>query len=147
MGDRVRWNSNILKTFTGEGDVVTWLSKLNVVTKLQKMEDVAKLIPQSLKANALAVYQEMGKGDKADAGCIEQKLKMAFVEGDFEAYNKLRKITWTREAVDVYATEIRQLAGLVRYARWSLEKTVFMSDFPDRISWSCSDWPGQKIWR
>ena len=62
---------------------------------------------------------------------------MAFSEDTFEVYNKLRKVTWTGEPVDVYTVEIRWLAGLVGYTGRSLEKTVkmaFMSGFPDRIS-------------
>ena len=59
-----------------------------------------------------------------------------FLEGAFEAYNKLRKVTWTGEPVDVYAAEIRRLAGLVGYTGQSLEKTIkiaFVSGFPDCI--------------
>ena len=79
----------------------------------------------------------MGEKDQADAESIEKRLKMPFLKGTFEAYNKLRKVTWTGEPVDVYAAEIRWLAGLVGYTGQSLEKTVkmaFMSSFPDGIS-------------
>ena len=68
---------------------------------------------------------------------IKKRLKTAFLEGAFEAYNKLRKVTWTRELVDMYAAEIRRLAGLVGYTGQSLEKTVkmaFVSGFPNHIS-------------
>ena len=68
---------------------------------------------------------------------IEKRLKMAFSEAAFEADNKLRKVTWTREPVDVYTVEIRQLAGLVGYMGQNLEKTIkmaFVSGFPDCIS-------------
>ena len=60
-----------------------------------------------------------------------------FSEDFFEAYNKLRRVAWTEESVDVYTVEIRRLAGLVGYMRWGLKKTGkmnFMSGFPDRIS-------------
>ena len=73
---------------------------------MQKIGDVAKLIPLYLKGNALVVYLKMGEGDKADDGRVEQRLKTAFAEGGFEAYNKLRKICWTEEPVDVYEIEI-----------------------------------------
>ena len=59
------------------------------------------------------------------------------MEDALEAYNKLRKVTWTGEPVDMYTAEIRQLAGLVGYMGWSLERTVkmaFMSGFPDHVS-------------
>ena len=90
-----------------------------------------------LEGNVLVVYLEMEEKNQADAESIEKRLKTAFSESAFEAYNKLRKVTWTGEPVDVYAAEIKQLAGLVEYTGQSLKKTVkmaFMSGFPDRIS-------------
>ena len=98
MGEQVGLSSDI----TGEGDVVAWLNKLELVAKLQK---TATLIPMYLKGNALVVYVEIGKKDQADAEGIEKILKMAFSEGVFEAYNKLRTVTWTREPVDIYAAD------------------------------------------
>ena len=61
MTDRVNLSSDILRPFTEEGDVVAWLNKLKLVTKLQKIEDIATLIPMYLEGNALAVYLE-GEG-------------------------------------------------------------------------------------
>ena len=91
----------------GEGDVVTWLNKLKLVAKLQKIEDIATFIPMYLEGNALTVYLEIGEKDQANAESIEKRLKMAFLEGAFEAFNKLRKVTRTGEPVDMYAAEIR----------------------------------------
>ena len=61
MGDRVTLSSDSLRPFTGKGDVVMWLNKLKLVVKLQKIEDIATLIPMYLEGNALAVYLEMGE--------------------------------------------------------------------------------------
>ena len=68
-----------------------------------------------LEGNALTVYLEMGEKDQADTESIEKRLKMAFLEGAFDADDKLRKVTWTGEPVDMYAAEIRWQAGLVGY--------------------------------
>ena len=38
-----------------------------------------------------------------------------FSEDSFEAYNKLRKVAWTGESVDVYAVKIKRLAELIGY--------------------------------
>ena len=62
----------------GEGDVLTWLNKLKLVAKLQKIEDVGTLILMYLEENALAVYLEMGEKDQTDDERIEKRLKMAF---------------------------------------------------------------------
>ena len=137
MGEWVRLSSDILRLFMGESDVVTWLNKLELVAKLLKIEDVVTLIPMYLEGNVLVVYLEMGENDQADTESIEKRLQTVFLEGAFDAYNKLRKVTWTREPVNVYTAEIRWLAGLVGYKGQSLKKTVkmaFVSSFPDRIS-------------
>ena len=137
MSDRMKLSSDILRPFTGEGDVFTWLNKLKLVAKLQKIEDIAMLIPTYLEGNALAVCLEMRERDQSDAESIENGLKTEFSEDSFETYNKLRRVAWTGELVDVYAAEIRRLAGLVRYVgrgREKIVKMVFVSGFPDRIS-------------
>ena len=118
----------------GEGDVVAWFNKLKLVAKLQKIEEIVTLIPMYLEGYALAVYFEMGERDQSDAESIEKGLKTAFSEYSFEAYKKLRRVAWTGESVDVYAVEIRRLAGLVGYVGQGLEKTVkiaCVSSFPD----------------
>ena len=83
-----------------------------------------------LEGNALMVYLEIGEKDQVGA---EKRLKTAVLEGAFEAYNKLRKVTKTGEPVDVFAAEIRELAGLVGYTRQNI-KMAFVSGFPDHIS-------------
>ena len=118
MGERVRLSNDILRPFMGEGDVVTWLNNLKLVAKLQKIEVIVTLILMYLVGNVLTVHLEMGEKDQADAESIEKRLKTAFSEGTFEAYKKLRKVTWIGESVDIYAAEIRRLAGLIRYS-WS----------------------------
>ena len=97
MGERVRLSSGILRLFTGKGDVVAWLNKLKLVAKLQKIEDIVTLITMYLKGNALVVYLEMEEKDQTNDERIEKRLKTAFLEGAFEAYNKLRTVTWIVE--------------------------------------------------
>ena len=137
IGKRTRLSSDILRPLMGEDEVVMWLNKLKLVVKLQKIEDVATLILMYLEGNVLTVYLEMLEEDQADAESIKIRLKTAFSEDAFKAYNKLRKVTLTREPEDTNAAEIRWLAGLIGYTEWSLKKTVkkaFVSSFPDCIS-------------
>ena len=132
-----RLSGQILKPFTGEGDVVKWLAKLKMVAKLQKIEDVVNLLPLYLEGEALAIYQQMREADKDVLAQVEQRLKLAFAEGPFEALEKLASLRWTGESVDVFASEIRRLAGLAGYVGRSLELTVklyFVNGFPEGIS-------------
>ena len=73
IGEWVRLSSDIMRSFTGEGDVVVWLNKLKLVAKLQKTEDVVTLILMYLQENAIVVYLEMGEKDQADAERIKTK--------------------------------------------------------------------------
>ena len=39
--------SDMIRAFTGEGDLVAWLKKVKLVAKLQKVTDLASLIPKN----------------------------------------------------------------------------------------------------
>lgn len=88
--------------------------KVTLVAKLQKITDLASFIPLYLESDALALYLELSEEDQASAEKI-QKLKVAFTDDAFSAFGKLVQMKWTGEPVDVYANEIRRLAGLARF--------------------------------
>lgn len=135
MASKVTYD--MIKPFTGEGDVVSWIMKVKLVAKLQKITDVASLIPLYLEGDALAIYLEMKEKDQADADKIEATLKEAFTDGPFVAHGKLSRMRWTGEQVDVYANEIRRLAGLAGFTGDGLERMVkltFVNGLPDSIS-------------
>ena len=52
---KVRLGSDILKPFSGEGDMVAWLKKVRFVARLQQVDDVASLLPLYLEGDALAL--------------------------------------------------------------------------------------------
>ena len=51
---------DFIKPFTGEGDVVSIITKVELVAGLKKIEDEAKFLPLYLEGHALAIYLEMG---------------------------------------------------------------------------------------
>lgn len=133
----VKISSDMIRPFTGEGELVAWLKKVKLVAKLQKISDLASFMPLYLEGNALAIYLEMEEEDQANAAKIEARLTEAFSDGPFVAYRKLVNMRWTGEQVDVYANEVRRLAGLAGFTGASLEKLVkltFVNGFPDSIS-------------
>lgn len=137
MTGKVRLSSDVMKSFNGEGDVVAWLKKVKLVAKLRKIDDEASFIPLYLEGDALALYLEMSDADQLDAGKIEARLKEAFTEGAFAAYGRLGRVKWVGEKVDVYANEIRRLAGLSGFVGEGLDKIIklaFVNGFPDQIS-------------
>ncbi|XP_068224113.1 uncharacterized protein [Palaemon carinicauda] len=128
---------DMIKPFTGEGDVVSWLKKVTLVAKLQKIVDLASFIPLYLEGDALALYLEMGDEDQECAAKSQEKLKVAVSDDPFSAFGKLVQLKWTGEPVDVYTNEIRRLAGLAKFDKVGLENVVkltFVNGFPDNLS-------------
>ena len=102
---------DFIKPFTGEGDVVSFITKEELVAGLKKIEDEAKFLPLYLEGHALAIYLEMGETDQKDPAKIKNRMKEAFCDGPFVAHAKLPNMKCSGEEVDVFVNEIRQLAG------------------------------------
>ena len=82
-------SNNMIKPFNGEGDVVGWLKKIELVAKLTKVEDEALFIPLYLEGGTLAMYLEMSDADQSSAAAIKDKLKEALCDNKFVSYSKL----------------------------------------------------------
>ena len=91
----------MIKPFTGEGDVLAWLQKVELVAKLGGFKDLASFIPLYLEDGALAVYLEMPDEKKVDASLIQDELVKAFSDNQFVAFSKLKAVRWAGEPVDV----------------------------------------------
>ena len=129
-------SSDMIRPFTGEGDVIAWIKKVQLVAKLQKVKDLACFLPLYLEGDALSIYLEMEESEQEDATKIEARLKAAFTDGPFVAYGKLVRMKWGGEQVDVFANEIRRLAGLAGFVGDGLEQVVkltFVNGFPDNV--------------
>lgn len=50
---------DMVKVFSGDGDVVSWLKKVSLVAKLKDVTDLASFIPLYLEGDALALYLEL----------------------------------------------------------------------------------------
>ncbi len=57
---------------------MVWLVKIKLVTRLQKVPDLASFIPLFLEGDAFALYLQLSDEDQPDADKIEAKLKTAF---------------------------------------------------------------------
>ena len=133
----VKVTSDMVKPFTGDGDVVAWLQKVKLVAKLGGIVELASFIPLYLEGGALAVYMEMPEADKAVDAKIEERLKEVYTDRAFVAYGKLIGMRWSGESVDVFANELRRLVGLAGFSGTGLEQAIrlaFIHGFPDDIS-------------
>ena len=83
----------MIRLLKGKGDLVVWMKKLKLVAKFQKISDLASFIPLFLEGDVFALYLDMSEEDQQDEKMIEVRLKEAYMEGPFEVYEKLKKIT------------------------------------------------------
>jgi hypothetical protein len=79
---------DMLRPFDGRGDLRSWITKVKLVAKLQKITELADFIPLYLEGDALALYLELSDAEKADAQVIEKKLLSAFTDSAFVSFAK-----------------------------------------------------------
>ena len=127
--------SDVVKPFSGEGDVTVWLKKLKMVAKSRKVEELATLIPLFLEGPAYTVFDQMEETDKENEEKIEKVLLEAFSINKFHAYDLLRQRNWQDgEQVDVYLSEIRKLAKLAGVDSEELLTSAFVVGLPAEVS-------------
>ena len=129
-------SSDMVKPFNGEGDVLAWLEKVQLVAELSGVTELAKFIPLFLEGSALSVYLELTKDEKLVPGTIIARLKEVYSDSVFVAFRKVMSMRWMGEPIDAFVTEIRRLAGLAGFVG-EIENVVrltFINSFPDSIS-------------
>ena len=62
----VKVTCDMIRSFSGEGDVVAWFKKIQLVARLQKITDLASFLPLYLEGEAHALYLEMDSADQLD---------------------------------------------------------------------------------
>lgn len=133
----IKVTGDMLRPFTGDGDITAWIQKVKLVAKLAGVTDLASFIPLYLDGSALAVYLEMDEKGQTNAMSIERRLREVYADGVYVAYAKVVGLKWSGESVDVFANEIRRLAGLAGFTKEGLKcmiRLAFVTGFPDNIS-------------
>ena len=104
----------LVPEFDGDGDVVDWLDKVDMVCELQTPPaDQLVVIPLRLRGGASAVYRQLTTDDRKDLDKVKSALKRAFAANKFAAFEafierKLRE----GESVDVFLAHLQQLSSL-----------------------------------
>jgi hypothetical protein len=129
--------ADIIKQYDGEGDFSEWISKLELVCKLQKISELENFLPLFLSGGAFAVYESLEETVKSDYSLLKEALISAFTVSQISAY-KLFKTRSLRvgEAVDVYLSDLKRLASLVGRASLINEewiKCAFIDGLPENV--------------
>jgi hypothetical protein len=126
--------SDVVRPFSGEGDVVKWISKLEMVTRLRGITELANFLPLFLEGPAFDVYSEMAEDSKEDIEEIKKVLTDAFGTNAFQAYELLMRRSWSGEPVDVYLSDLRRLAKLAGVESEALLRRAFIVGLPPVVS-------------
>lgn len=132
-----RITTDMIKPFSGSGDVVAWLAKTKLVAGLKDIKDLAKFVPLFLEGDALALYLQLNEDERSNYEDIEKRLLEAFTDTAFVAFSKLTQKRWAGEQVDVFVNELKRLGGLAGFSGRELDRLVrlnFVNGFPDSIS-------------
>ena len=98
---------------SGNQSVVEWFEKIELVCKLQGVDDVASVIPLRLSGGAFAVYLQLSEENRKKTTEIKNALLAAFAVDPFVAYEQFvgRKLQ-AGESPDVFLADLRRLASL-----------------------------------
>lgn len=124
---------DVVKPYSGDDDIEAWLIKVELVARLTKVKNQAEFIPLFLEGPALAVYLQMNEEDLKSPEKIKQRLKEAFGEDPFVAYQKLVNARWDGEPIDVYATELGRLARSAGIEGETILKRAFVVGLPSEV--------------
>jgi len=106
--------SDIIKLFDGSGDFSEWVEKLELVAKLQNVNDLHTFLPLFLSGGAFLVYQGLSDEVKEDFKKLKQALLSSFSADASTAYEELRnRHLRNNESVDIYLADIKRLARLI----------------------------------
>ena len=78
--------SDLIRQFDGSGNFLEWIEKLELVAKLQQINDLRQFLPLFLSGGAFAVYQSLSQADKDDYLAMKHSLTSAFSVGQLKAY-------------------------------------------------------------
>lgn len=112
-----------------------WLAKVKHVCAVQKIADIATILPLFLEGPAFAVFNQMDGKNKTSAAEIERVLRDAFALDPFTAYERFCSRRWLPgEPVDVFLADLQRLADLASVKTDALVSRAFIVGLPPAVS-------------
>ena len=133
-GPNVKVLTDLVRPFDGQGDVMEWISKLELIADLRGVTRLEKVIPLFLSGNAHCLYLELSPDEKKSEKAIKSALISAFGMNSYKAYEQFVRRVWHDESVDVFATDLKRLARLGGVAYDDIVKTQFVVGLPPSVS-------------
>jgi len=122
--------TDVVQRFNGDGDIVVWLDRLELVYSLQRtsddQSDMARIIPLFLEGSAYDVYSQLSADERGNAGRLKIALKSAFGLSPSLAYAKFKtRILMDGESPDAFLAELRRLGRTI----CSVEGSTIVDEF------------------
>ncbi|KFD62492.1 hypothetical protein M514_13006 [Trichuris suis] len=114
--------------------VVEWLQTVELICKLQKVEDVASVIPLRLIGGALAVYLQLSDKERGSVEKLKASLLAAFAVDPFVAYEQFKERNLrANELPDVFLADLCRLASLFGGIPEKAVAWAFVSGLPGNV--------------
>ena len=132
--------SDLVKTYNEDGNIsgkfTMWISKLELVAKLQKVDDLKSFVPLFLNGPAFSLYQQLSDDVKGDYEKLKKELVTAFSINCYSAYVQLReRVLQEGETVDVYLADLRRLVeSMGQTSPEPLLKCSFVAGLPADVA-------------
>ena len=107
--------TDVVTRYNGDGDVVAWLDRLEVVVRLKKESaDLVNIIPMFMEGAAYDVFAQMPAAEQSDTERLKAGLKQAFGMTPALAFRKFKERSLLAgEAPDALMADLRRLARTV----------------------------------
>ena len=104
--------SDLIKSYEDSntsGEFRTWICKIELVAKLQKVDDLTAFVPLFLNGSAFSFYEQLPAYIKNNHK-LKKELLTVFSSNCYNAYAQVReRVLQQRETVDVYLSDLRRL--------------------------------------
>ena len=134
MGDKKSVDVKLIPEYSGEGCVLEWLDKAEMVCEMEEVTNVARVLPMRLTGGAYAVYKQLPPEKRSKLADIKKALIAAFSANQFTAYDQFteRKMR-PGECPDVYLANLRAMAELFGGVSDKTLVCAFVKGLPDGV--------------
>ena len=130
---RVGFDSRSIPEYGGEGDVVEWFTRAEVLCQHHGV-DLAVVLPARLTGGAFAVWLQLPEGNRRSKDDVREALYSAFAMDPLAAYDAFRsRRLQAGESADVYLADLRRLASLYGGVPDRALACAFIAGLPDNI--------------
>jgi hypothetical protein len=106
--------TDVIRPYSGDTDCAEWIRKVELVAKLQSIDELEKFIPLFLVGGAFSVYEALSDEKKTDYEKLKAALLKAFSVNQTTAYEQfINRRLLPGETVDVLVADLNRLATLV----------------------------------